>query len=75
MERYLNLGGDSNVSQYEILPRAIRVAFNDGGVYRYDYESSGKMNVEQMKALARAGQGLHAFINRYVRKQYAARER
>lgn len=73
MERYLNLGGDSNVTGYEIGPDFIRVQFGDGSIYLYTYKSAGSENIEQMKQLARSGQGLNSFINRVVRKQYESK--
>lgn len=75
MERYANLGGDSGVVGYEIGNDFIRVQFSDGSVYLYTNASAGAENIEQMKRLARNGQGLNAFINRHVRKAYAQRER
>lgn len=75
MERYANLGGNSNVVGYEIGNDFIRVQFSDGSIYLYTYESTGVDNIEQMKRLARNGQGLNAFINRHVRKAYACKER
>ena len=75
MERYKNLGGNSGVVGYEIGTDFIRVQFSDGSVYLYTYASAGAHNVEQMKQLARMGQGLNAFINRHVRKAYERKER
>ena len=75
MERYANLGGDSNVVGYEIGDDFIRVRFSDSSIYLYTYLSAGSNNIEQMKRLARNGQGLNAFINRNVRKAYARKER
>lgn len=75
MERYANLGGDSGVVGYEIGNDFIRVQFSDGSIYLYTYASADANNIEQMKRLARNGQGLNAFINRHVRKAYARKER
>ncbi len=75
MERYANLGGDSGVVGYEIGNDFIRVQFSDGSIYLYTYASAGANNIEQMKKLARNGQGLNAFIYRNVRKAYARKER
>ena len=75
MERYKNLSGDSGVAAYEIGPDFIRVQFTDGAVYLYTYASAGSHNIEQMKQLARKGQGLNTFINTTVRKLYARKER
>ena len=73
MAIYANLGGDSGVDSYEIGPDSITVTFQDGATYLYDYAATGQNNVEQMKELAKVGQGLNSFINRNVRKNYAAR--
>lgn len=75
MERYANLGGDSNVVGYEIGNDFIKVQFSDGSIYLYTYASAGASNIEQMKKLARNGQGLNAFIIRNVRYKYARNER
>lgn len=75
MERYLNRGGDSSVAAYEIGTDFIRVQFSDGGRYLYNYASAGSHNTEQMKSLARRGEGLNAFINTNVKHLYAVKER
>ena len=75
MERYANRGGDSNVFAYEIEPSSIKVQFGDGAVYLYTSLSAGAANLEQMKQLANAGQGLNSFIGRVVRKGYASKLR
>ena len=75
MERYLNLGGNSGVEAYEIGEDYIRVQFSDGSVYLYTYASAGREHIERMKELARRGQGLNGYINRYVRKAYERKER
>ena len=73
MERYKNLGGDSNVVAYEIGNDYIKVKFADGCIYLYNYFSTKSQNIEEMKKLARIGEGLNEFINRYVKKQYASK--
>lgn len=75
MENYKNLGGDSNVAAYEIGSDSIKVQFRDGSLYTYTYQSAGQSNIEQMKTLAIAGQGLNSFINRVVKKNYATKSR
>lgn len=75
METYENLGGDSGVRAYEIGSDSIKVQFNDGSVYLYTYLSAGRDNIEHMKIIALAGVGLNSFINRCVRKSYAAKLR
>lgn len=75
MDRYANCGGDSNVVGYEIELSSIKVQFADGSVYLYTTQSAGSQNLEQMKRLATAGQGLNSFINRAARKGYASKLR
>lgn len=75
MERYRNVDGDSGVAAYEIGSDFIRVQFTTGAVYLYNYASAGAANIEQMKRLAAAGDGLNAFINKNVRTSYARKER
>jgi hypothetical protein len=74
METYKNLGGDSNVSSFEIGNDYIKVEFNDGAIYVYTYASASNHDIEEMKDLATNGEGLNSFINRYVRKKYAYKE-
>jgi len=75
MERYRDIDGDSGVAEFENGPDFIRVKFKDGSVYLYTYASAGSNNIEQMKKLAVAGDGLNSFIIKNVRKRYAKKER
>lgn len=70
-QRYKNLGGNSNVSKYEISSDSIIVEFNDGSQYLYNYRNPGHIHVEHMKKLAMAGQGLNSYISTTVRKNFA----
>ncbi len=72
---YKNLGGNSGVTNYQIGPDFIKVQFYTGAIYRYTYESAGQNHIEQMKKLAKNGQGLNGYINKNVRYRYAERER
>jgi len=74
MEAYKNLGGDSGVVAYEIGSDYIRVKFSDESIYLYTNGSAGSHNIREMQRLARQGQGLNAFINTTVRKNYAMKE-
>jgi hypothetical protein len=74
MERYRNIDGDSGVIAYELGTDYIRVQFSDNSVYLYTDASAGSGNIEMMKKLAAAGDGLNAFINKHVRKRYAKKE-
>lgn len=75
MERYKNLGGNSGVAAYGLGSDSVTVQFNDDATYLYNYVSVGRGNIETMKTLAKAGQGLNGFIMKHVRKSYAARLR
>ena len=74
MEIYQDRDGDSGVAAYENGENFIRVKFKDGSIYRYTFASAGQSNIEQMKSLAVAGDGLNSFINKFVRKSYERRE-
>jgi hypothetical protein len=71
MDRYKNLGGNSNVATYEIGHDSIKVQFFDKSTYLYTYQSAGAAKVEQMKLLAMNGKGLNSYIKKIVNKQYA----
>lgn len=75
MENYRNIEGNSAVRAYENGPDYITVEFSDGSTYRYTYASAGQENVERMKGLAAAGQGLDTFINTTVAKLYERKEK
>ncbi|WP_035987695.1 hypothetical protein [Paraburkholderia caribensis] len=71
MKRYRDLSGHSGVVAYEVSDDAVTVKFRDGDVYRYDYATTGRREVEEMKRLAVAGQGLSTYISRVVKDRYA----
>jgi hypothetical protein len=73
METYKNAGDNSGVSAYEIGKEHITVQFKDSSVYLYNYTAPGRSQVEEMKRLAKKGEGLTTFINQHVREQYALR--
>ena len=70
IEFYSNLGGNSSVRAYEIMPTAIRVQFYNGKWYTYSYSKAGRDHVEQMKLLACNGMGLCSYIQRNVKFLY-----
>ena len=74
MVNYLNLGGNSNVSAYEIGSDFIKVRFNSGLVYLYTHHSAGQNNIEEMKKLAIQGRGLNSFITRNVKYNYSFKQ-
>ena len=75
MQRYRNLSGHSGVRAYSLLADAIDVEFAGGAVYRYDYANTGRVEVEVMKQLAQAGEGLSTFISQQVGNHYAEKIR
>lgn len=75
MDQYKNLGGDSGVVGFEIEHDSITVLFRDGWTYVYNYQCTGNQDVERMKVLAVAGQGLNSFISRFIKKRYASKHR
>lgn len=70
MERYKNLGGNSNVYSYGIASDYIVVQFRTGRPYTYSYRSAGREKVETMKKLAVQGRGLNSYIMRYAKYDY-----
>jgi len=73
VEKYKDLNGNSGVEAYEIGRHSITIEFKDGNVYLYTYRSAGRVNVEKMQALARAGRGLNTFISQNIRAAFAER--
>lgn len=73
MQNYLNLDGKSGISRYENGSDFIKVEFNDGSIYLYDYSAPGQSQVEEMKRLAIEGRGLNSYIGKFVIKNYAAK--
>jgi len=75
MQPYKDRDGDSGVSAYDIAPGSISIQFKDGSLYLYSYASAGSSVIETMKQLAASGDGLNAYINRNVKKNYASKLR
>lgn len=73
MVPYGNSAGNSGVIAYRIHTDSIDVQFVDGKVYTYTYTSAGKRNVEQMKKLAKSGEGLSTYISTTVKNRYEAK--
>ncbi len=71
MKPYKNLGGNSGIKAYEMLPDAIKIEFSDGNVYLYNHTHTGLREIKIMKALAKKGIGLTTFINQQVRGNFA----
>ncbi len=75
MEPYRNIAGGSGVQAYEIGAEYVTIEFSDGAIYRYSYASAGQENVEHLKGLATAGQGLNTFLNTTLSKMYERKEK
>ena len=71
MPQYKDINGDSGVQSYEIGPGTITVHFERGGSYEYTNASAGAEHIAEMQRLAQVGDGLNAYINRHVKKNYA----
>lgn len=71
MQRYGNLGGNSGIKAYELLPDGIKVQFADDSIYLYNFNSNGRRAIETMKALAQKGIGLTTYINQHIRGKFA----
>ena len=74
MRRYGNRHGNSGINAYEEGDDFIRIQFTSGSIYLYTYDSADEDDIEEMKELAREGEGLTRFINE-VQPGYAKRER
>ncbi len=71
MQVYRDVNHDSGIRGYDVGDTYITVWF-DGTTrpYTYSYASAGAENVETMKKLAEKGDGLNAFINKFVKFKY-----
>ncbi len=69
-EKYQNLSGKSDVVSYKILKDSVTIRFADHSVYIYSNQSAGRLNVNQMKALAITGKGLGTFIDANLKEGY-----
>jgi hypothetical protein len=72
-QEYADTDGDSSVAEYEIGEDYITILFSDGSIYTYTNASAGAANIEHMKALAIAGDGLNAFIMTNVKYDYVSK--
>ncbi len=73
MRKYKNLSGDSGVVAYSYTEEKIAITFQDGETYVYSNSKPGRKHVSEMKKLARKGQGLATYINKYVRGNYESK--
>lgn len=75
MKKYRDIDHDSGVDTYLDLPTAIKIKFKGGSkIYVYSYSKPGQVHVEKMKSLSSAGEGLNAYINKYVKDKYDHKE-
>jgi len=74
-EKYLNLSGKSTVTSYKILKDSVTIVFTSHKKYIYSNQSAGRLNVNQMKALAITGKGLGTFIEANLKDGYARKIR
>lgn len=71
MEYYKDVDGDSNIEMYEIGPDFIIIKFyRTERLYTYTYESAGRIHVENMKKLAKHGNGLNSYVIRNCKSGY-----
>ena len=63
--------GNSGINRYAIGSDYIVVEFKSEEAYLYNDSAPGRSQVETMKRLAEAGQGLATFISRKVGASYA----
>lgn len=70
MERYQNRGGNSGIVAFVTTDDSITLKFKDGWHYIYNSIRPGQTDVTLMKAMAKSGSGLHAYINRKIRNNY-----
>lgn len=68
---YKDTDHDSNINAYEDGDGYIIVQFRHGSQYEYTTQSTGVHHIEEMKRLADRGDGLNAYINKYVKKNYS----
>lgn len=55
----------TSIQRYTLFHDRIILEFREGELYTYSYEITGEEVVEEMRVLARSGQGLNRFINAY----------
>lgn len=71
MEKYLNRGGNSGISSFEIGVDYVSIYFNGNSkLYKFSYISAGASHIEVMKILARNGSGLNSYIMKNVKNKF-----
>lgn len=73
MKPYRNRSGDAGVVAYDYGAGWIDLQFAGGRIYRYTASGIGTADLETMKKLADAGEGLTTFVNTHshVKNGYA----
>ena len=64
MTPYANHSRKSPITAYEIADDSIKVQYRPDWIYLYTYRTAGRTAIEEMKELARAGEGLSTYISR-----------
>lgn len=75
LKPYHDSQGTANASGYATGRTWIMVQFKDDALYLYTNASCGAEHIRELKRLAKQGEGLDAYINKYVWKSYAKRLR
>ena len=72
--KYQNKSKKSSIDTYEIVDKgdSLAITFNSGATYIYDHTKPGKEQVDKMKELAAAGEGLGSYIKKNVNKNFAS---
>lgn len=63
-------GGNSGIVAFTTTEDSITVKFKDGWHYIYNSIRPGVTDVDHMIAMAKAGSGLHGYINRKIRNNH-----
>lgn len=71
IKNYGNYGSKSGIEAYEVDDDSITIYFKGGGIYLYNYLTTGVTHILEMKKLATVGNGLNSYISRNVRENYA----
>ena len=72
--KYKNKSNKSSIDTYKVGKDgdSIAITFNSGSTYVYDYNKPGKEQVDKMKELAAAGEGLGSYVKKNVNKNFAS---
>jgi hypothetical protein len=62
MRPYRDIRGGGGIRGFTEGPQLVAVTWSNGKTYRYTHGTAGREHVETMRALARSGEGLTAYI-------------